>query len=233
MKRQFKYLSVVVMFACLFCVTCMYAVGGGTLSYIDSAYAAETQEIQAESSSFIGRIFDFVSGIFSWFIDTFGSVLGRILGTLGIGTPSLFLFWIVTSTIKSILFHKSKKIVEDKFGLNQPKPVYKRELDKYEIMMIGEEYGLSSGEGPGKSSYGIPSDEKVYCSTQWAGSTWHGVALCETGIYTYTGLFSPSHDYLSYFDLRNSDYMDMSYLKIHFEGFPAKFYNLLMHLKEA
>ena len=27
--KNFKYLSVIVMVACLFCVTCMYAVGGG------------------------------------------------------------------------------------------------------------------------------------------------------------------------------------------------------------
>ena len=172
-------------------------------------------------------------GIFSWFIETFGTILGRILGFLGIGSVPLFLLWIVTSTIKSFLFHKGKKVVEDKLGINKPKPVYKRDLDEYEIMAIADKYGFMSGEGAGKSNYDVPDNEEIYCSNVWAGFTWHGAALCTTGIYTYSGLFSPTHDYLSYFDLRNSDYMDMSYLKIHFDDFPADFYNLLMELKEA
>ena len=174
-----------------------------------------------------GVAVDFVS----WSIASFGKITGSLLGFLGIATPGAFILWIVVSTIKSLLFHSGKKYVYNKLGLDKPKTVRKRDLDEYEIRAIAMNYGFLDG-GDDKGNYGVPNDEEIYAHNVWAGWTWHGAALCTTGIYTYKGLFSGKNDYMSYDDLRNSGY-DMSYLKIHFDGFPEVFYNLLIELRDA
>ena len=104
------------------------------------AYATEVpSEISAErshqSDSFFGRLVGLVTSFFSWSIATFGNGLGKVLGWLGVGTPLLFLLWVIK---KIVSFFVNRYIISpvkrainkhsvDKYGTN----VFKNDVVEY------------------------------------------------------------------------------------------------------
>lgn len=223
--------------------------GGIKLSYATestSEISAEPSAVKSESENFFVRAFhsitNLISSFFSWSIETFGNVAGRILGWLGVGTPALFILWVIK---KIIGFFVNKHVVSPfKRAVNKHamkrygKNIFKNDeveikaprhaLTEWDIRYIAEEkYGFVHHDNSYRDGH------EVYSEWTYAGFTWYGVFFCDDGVRTYKGLFADETDFMSYDELRNDEYMTMEYLKMRFEGFPDEFYNALMELKEA
>ena len=206
------------------------------------AYATEVpSEISAErshqSDSFFGRLVGLVTSFFSWSIATFGNGLGKVLGWLGVGTPLLFLLWVIK---KIVSFFVNRYIISpvkrainkhsvDKYGTNVFKNEvveYKRRLTKQDIVRITKKYGASEKQGE------THDFQEVYTLWQYGVMTWYFVYFCEDGIHAQKGLFSPQNDYMDYDTLREDD-TTIARLKRWFDDYPHEFYTMLMELKEA
>ena len=215
--------------------------GGTRLSYA----AESSPEIlsQVESENLFVRAFhsiaDIITSFLSWSVETFGNVAGRILGWLGVGTPALFILWVIK---KIIGFFINKHVVSpfkravnkrtvDKYGTNVFKDDivevhYKRPLTKQDIVRITRKYGASVKNNE------THDYQEVYTEWQYGVATWYFVYFCEDGIHTQKGVWSPETNYMDYNTLREDD-TTMSTLKFWFEDYPHEFYNMLMELKEA
>ena len=192
-------------------------------------------------SSLVSTVTDIASSILSWSIRTFGNTAGKILGWLGIGTPALFILWVVKKIIghfiNKYIIAPAKRLVNKhsmgKYGKNVFKDdiveakAPRHSLTEWDIRYIAEDkYGFVHQDNSYKDGH------EVYSEWTYAGFTWYGVYFCDDGVRTYKGLFASEEDFMSYDELRN-DYITMESLKFRYEGFPDEFLNALMELREA
>lgn len=70
---------------------------------INFSYAAEISadisNISNGGDGIFSRIVNLVLSFLSWSVATFGNTAGKILGWLGVGTPLLFILWIIKKII--------------------------------------------------------------------------------------------------------------------------------------
>ena len=221
--------------------------GALSLSYASEAPSEISTEQNQEGffskaagiiSSIVSTVTNIASSILSWSISTFGNTAGKILGWLGIGTPALFLLWLIKKItgyfinkhIVSPLKRAVNKRTVDRYGKNVFKTdtlEYKRALTKRDIIRITKKYGFTECNNEYKDGF------EVYTSWIYGVLTWIGVYFCEDGIRTFKGAWAQEEDYMSYETLRNDGDITMAYLRRWFEGFPDEFYNTLMELREA
>ena len=207
--------------------------GGIEFSYADEV-SAETVNTSSENEGFFTKavtsVVDLFISFFTWSVNKFGDVKGRILAW---GLPGVILLWVV-GTVFRMLFKKyagdpAKKKVNkfsrEQFGTN----VFnrKRALTKQEIIKITQKYGFTEDDEY-KEGFG-----EVYTSWIYPGFTFYAVYFCKDGVRTSKGLWAQRVDFITYADLRGDEKYTMSYLKHRYEGFPDEFLNALMELREA
>ena len=219
--------------------------GGGTrLSYAaesTSEISAEPSSVSSESENFFVRsfhsIWNLISSFFSWSIERFGDLLGGLLGLLGVGTPLLFVLWVIKTIIgffiNRYIISPAKKVINkhsmNRYGTNVFKNdivEYKRPLSKRDIIRITKKYGAS------EKSNETHNGQEVYTEWQYGVMTWYFVYFCDDGIHAQKGVFSPTTDFMSYDKLRDDD-TTVDTLEFWFEDYPADFYHMLTALKEA
>ena len=121
---------------------------------------------------------------------------------------------------------KANKFSREQFGTTAfgGKPA----LTEQDIIRITRRYGGFTPD-KGKTNNG----HKIIMTDFYFGFPCHSVDFCDDAVRTVTGTFNPKYDVLKYVDLRDDEDINMSYLKRRFEGFPDKFCNALMELREA
>ena len=212
--------------------------GGGGINFSYAAeISADISSINNVSDGIFSRIVNLVLSFISWSVATFGNTAGKILGWLGVGTPLLFILWVIKKIIgffiNRYIISPAKKVINkhsmNRYGTNVFRNdivEYKRPLSKRDIIRITQKYGASEKINETHDYH------EVYTEWQYGVMTWYFVYFCEDGIHAQKGVFSPKTDFMSYDTLRDDD-TTVDTLEFWFEDYPADFYHMLTALKEA